>query len=40
MPLRGGDWDLGERAGVFAFDVAFARSLSYPDIGVRAALFF
>ena len=40
MPLRGGNWNNGERAGVFAFNLNNRRSNSYHNIGVRAASLF
>ncbi len=40
MPLRGGDWNNGAAAGVFAFNLNNRRSNSYHNIGVRAAFLF
>ena len=40
MPLRGGCWNGGSPAGVFAFLLDDWRFLGYSSIGVRAASFF
>ncbi len=37
VPVRGGDWNNGTAAGVFAFNLNNRRSNSYHNIGVRAA---
>lgn len=37
LPIRGGHWNVGSRAGVFALALAYARSLSGPDFGFRPA---
>lgn len=38
VPIRGGNWDNGANAGVFALNLHNARSNSDNDIGFRAAL--
>lgn len=37
VPLRGGDWFNGSRAGVFALYLGYARTISSGSIGFRAA---
>ncbi|EXA68329.1 formylglycine-generating sulfatase enzyme family protein [Acinetobacter baumannii 348935] len=37
VPLRGGHWYNAASAGVFALNLASARSLAYPNIGARPA---
>jgi hypothetical protein len=37
LPVRGGYWDVGARAGVFALALADARSYRAPHIGFRPA---
>ena len=37
VALRGGVWALGSRAGVFALNLYYTRSLSLDDIGFRSA---
>ena len=37
LPLRGGDWNNGVAAGVFALDFNYARDLSNWNVGFRAA---
>ena len=38
MPFRGGAWNNGSSAGVFAFNVKWTRSNSSHDVGFRSAL--
>ncbi len=38
MPLRGGNWNNGTQAGVFALNLNNRRSLSNVSVGFRAAL--
>lgn len=38
LPIRGGNWDNGVRAGVFALNLNNARSNVSTNIGFRAAL--
>lgn len=37
LPIRGGNWNNGSRAGVFALNLHNARSLSYSTLGFRPA---
>lgn len=37
LPFRGGDWDSGARAGVFALNLRWPRTYSADDVGFRAA---
>ena len=37
LPLRGGSWNNGVGAGVFALNVNDARANSNPNVGFRAA---
>lgn len=37
LPFRGGGWDIGFDAGVFALYLGYPRSASFRDIGFRAA---
>lgn len=39
LPLRGGSWLGGANAGVFALNLNSARSLSFSNIGFRAAYY-
>jgi len=37
LPVAGGHWRNGAYAGVFALDLYYHRSYSYPDLGLRVA---
>lgn len=37
LPFRGGDWNDGAIAGVFALDLGIPRSVAYANVGFRAA---
>lgn len=40
LPIRGGNWNNGSNAGVFALHLSHARSRSHTLIGFRPAFGF